>query len=192
MLLTSKAFNEKYKGTIFVKLINSKEIHNGYKFKTGLNVDIKPFNETGECQCGGFYFTESDKIANWLFYGNNKMMWMRIVTIPNDAMVFVEKDKFKTNKFILGTKKHIWSDKETCKNILSKNGLLLKYVTKQTKSICTIAVSSHGLAIKYVKKQNKKLCEIAISNFPCAYAFVDKKFRTNELWLDALWYFRSQ
>ncbi len=43
--LTGRQFNEKYKGHTFVKLTNKSEIHNGFQFQTGLNIDRVPSNK---------------------------------------------------------------------------------------------------------------------------------------------------
>ena len=37
----------------------------------------------------------------WLKYGNKKMVWMRYVSIPDDAQVYVDDNKYKCDKFIL-------------------------------------------------------------------------------------------
>lgn len=39
-VLTGEEFNKKYQGKSFVKLTNEEENHNGYQFRTGLNVEI--------------------------------------------------------------------------------------------------------------------------------------------------------
>ena len=111
--LTGKAFNQQFINNVFVKLTNPSENHNGYQFKTGLNVDFREFNPTDNCEPGGFYFTEFDKMEKWI--DNNEsdsdiyepMVFCRKVIIPDEAEVYIEDNKFKTDQFILGSRGYI-------------------------------------------------------------------------------------
>jgi hypothetical protein len=97
-MLTGEQFNEKYKYHKFVKLTNETENHNSFQFQTGLNIDHVKFNPVGECSQGGIYFTDINKIYIWLHYSDKHMYWIRNVTIPDDAQIYVETDKFKADK----------------------------------------------------------------------------------------------
>ena len=56
--ITGKQFNEIFKNNTFYKFTNNKEIHYGYQYVDGLNIDTNEFNiEGGECSKGGLYFT---------------------------------------------------------------------------------------------------------------------------------------
>ncbi len=66
-IIGGNQFNQKYKGTQFVKITNQKENHNGYQFKTWYNVDSLPFNLQGNCEPQGIYFVESQKSINGSF-----------------------------------------------------------------------------------------------------------------------------
>jgi hypothetical protein len=90
-----------------VKLTNETECHNGFQFKTGLNEDTIPFNPTGECEPGGIYFTDIGNMPEWLEYGNKQMKYCRTVTLPPDCRVYVEENKFKADKIILGERVEI-------------------------------------------------------------------------------------
>jgi len=51
---------------------------NHYKIlKTGLNIDLNPFDPHGDCRPGGIYFSHEDILAS-IDYGP----WMRKATIP--------------------------------------------------------------------------------------------------------------
>src|SRR5665647_3665118 len=106
-LLTGKEFNAKYTGKTLVKLTSESECHNGFQFKDGLNVDTVPFNPTSECKPGGIYFCELSKFFYWTIYNEKQMIWYRKVTIPDDAQVYVESDKFKADKLILSERHEI-------------------------------------------------------------------------------------
>ena len=90
-----------------VKLTNIRECHHGFQFETGLNVDTIPFNPTGECEPGGIYFTDIGNMPEWLEYGNKQMKYCRTVTLPPDCRVYVEENKFKADKIILGERVEI-------------------------------------------------------------------------------------
>lgn len=96
-------FNKIYQGVKFYKLTFEDEIHNGYQFKDGLNIDNIPFSPEGSCQPGGIYFTEDKHFDHWNF----SHTYYREVMIPNDAKVYVEDAKFKADKIILGPRKLI-------------------------------------------------------------------------------------
>jgi hypothetical protein len=183
-LLSGKVFNKKFAGIRFVKLTNKKENHNGFQFKTGLNIDTIKFNPRGQCRSGGIYFCELDKIGLWVIYGRDIFdcqfcVNYRKVTIPDDAQVYVEKNKFKTNKIILGEKESIWDDIILCELVVSHNGNNLYYVKNQTDRICELAVSQNGMALEYVKKQTDRICELAVRQNGWAIYYVKNK--TNKL-----------
>ncbi len=161
--LTGTQFNKIFKNYTFVKLTNQIEIHNKFKFKDGLNVDTIPFNPKGSCQPGGLYFTEINKMCLWLQYNCKYMYYCRVVTIPNDARVYIEKDKLKADKFILDKRTPIygltlWENEEMCLAAVKHNGYALGFVRNKTLKICLVAVKQNRLALKYVKKKiNKKI-----------------------------------
>lgn len=101
-MISGEEFNKINKDILW-KLTNEEEIHNGYKYSDGLNIDPIPFNIIRQCSPGGFYFTKEQMVHKWILYGNSVMKWMRPVEIPPDAKVYMETpDKYKTDKFILG------------------------------------------------------------------------------------------
>jgi len=114
-LLSGKDFNEFYGDITIVKLTKDDEIHNNLKFKTGVNVDVLPFSPFGQCSSGGLYFTDIMKMPMWMSYGDKTMKWIRYVSIPDDAYVYIEKDKFKCDKFVLSERQPIiFNDNGKC------------------------------------------------------------------------------
>ncbi len=75
-LFTGLKFKEKFPQQM-IKLTNRLENHNGFQFKTGLNVDFIPFNPKVECQPGGIYFCSIENIFKWLNYSNSEMIYYR-------------------------------------------------------------------------------------------------------------------
>jgi hypothetical protein len=125
-------------------------------------VDTVPFNPDGECQAGGLYFCSLDQLSLWLDYSLKPMYYAREVTVPDDAQVWVEKYKFKSDCLILGDRVPIvdllvWMDEDYCLRACKLNGLVLQYVRDQTLEICLAAVKENGRALQYVKDQTEAI-----------------------------------
>ena len=89
----------------YYKILNENEWHRGMCYRTGWNVDIKPFNPYGNCETGGLYYAREDILA-FLEYGS----WIRKVTIPSFAQVYCNPGypkKWKAQQIILGERKRI-------------------------------------------------------------------------------------
>ncbi len=188
-VLTGKQFHDKYKDKVFVKLTNKDEIHNDFKFKTGLNKDILPFYPTGECQPGGIYFTDKDKLSMWLYYSTQPMYYSRDVKLPDDAWVYEETDKFKADKMILGEREIIsemliWKDEDMCMKTVKNSVLVLRYISKQTGEICLEAVKQDGLALFYVREQTEEICLEAVKQNGGALCYVREQ--TPEICVEAV------
>ena len=188
-VLTGQQLNQQYPEKVFVKLTNQLENHNGYQFQTGLNIDSIPFNPSGECQPGGIYFCLLEKIHIWLNYNDDQMIYARVVTIPDDALVWVEREKFKADRIILSERQKIvdleqWKDPVFCLEAVKQDGLALQYVLEQTPELCLEAVKQHSWALQYVKEQTPQLCLEAVKQDGWALQFV--KQQTPELCLEAV------
>jgi hypothetical protein len=121
-VLTGIKFKADYPDTKFYKLTNKLELHNGFQFVDGINIDTQEFNPSGQCSSGGLYFTELNKIAMWISYRGQTMKYIREVEILDDSLVYVEKDKFKANKFILHSRVLLeefeeWNNFEFCSTL---------------------------------------------------------------------------
>ena len=83
----------------YLKVINSKKLHNGMKYKKGLNVDIRKFNDNPykTCVSGGLYFTTLEYLP---FFGNYGTQ-VAIIKIPKDAKLILDtgfKNKYRADK----------------------------------------------------------------------------------------------
>jgi len=91
---------------LYFKITNEKENHNGFQYNDGLNVLKEKFNDdpTASCVAGGFYFTNSENIFEFLDHG----IYLREITLPTDdpdfKMVQDKNNKWRANKIILGKK----------------------------------------------------------------------------------------
>ena len=197
--LSGTEFNEQYPNTEFYKLLTTDYKHYDFTYQHGLNVDHISFNPTGICSIGGLYFTEIDKVSYWI---NTNSVYIAKVTIPSNASVYVEKDKFKADQFVLDLDNkvlikdfYMWENEEFCKISVSQADVrnlifvknqpdeicklavrhdwrALQYVLLQTDEICTLAVSQYGRAFEWVKDQTDELCKLAVSHNGCMLEFV--------------------
>ena len=153
IILTGIDFNKKYNNIELIKLTNKNELHNGYQYITGLNIDIldNDLNYTKK----GFYFIKKSEMYKWLSYNKQSMKWMRTVSIPDDAKIIINDNYFKCDKFILGNRENIVLDYEMCKTAVKYNGLLLYFMIKHT---------NEGLPMHLTI--NSELYMLAIKNNP--------------------------
>jgi hypothetical protein len=101
-----------------VKLTTESENHNGFVFVTGENRDTIPFCPYASCSAGGIYFCKIADAQKWLQYNFSKMHYMRSVTLPDDARVYIEDGKMKADKFILGEREEIFTSKTLFNELL--------------------------------------------------------------------------
>ena len=159
-MMSGKEFNEIFKEISFVKLTNQNSVHNGFKFVEGLNIDVIKFKPTHRCGPGGFYFCEYSKFGDWINYNKNIGMSMYIwdVVIPNDAKIFVLRNKIKCDKFIISNKQYIWNNYTLCLEAVKQNGWNLQWVSEQTEELCSLAIKQNGDVLMLVENQTEKLC----------------------------------
>ena len=175
-VLSGNDFNSLYPNTAFYKLIYINFKHNNFTYKHGLNVDHIPFNPTGSCSAGGLYFSELNKVCTWLYLDS---VYIAKVTIPTDALVYIEATSFKADKFVLDLDNkilikdwHFWADADWCKQAITQNAYLLRFVKNQTKELCELAVQITPSTIRYVEKQTAELCEMAVKKDGYALQYV--------------------
>ena len=194
-LLTGAIFNQQYLNKKFVKLTNQLENHNGYQFQTGLNIDSIPFNPQGKCNPGGIYFCLFEDLQLWLNYIDQEMFYIRLVTIPDDALVWTEQNKFKADRLILSDRLEIgdlevWKDPAYCLTAVKYDGLSLRFIKQQTPEICLEAVKNndygllYGYALKYVLEQTEEICVAAVKKDGLALKYVTKQ--TPQICLEAV------
>jgi hypothetical protein len=100
----------------YYKILNKEEKHNSLQYKTGLNIDPRPFIPAGSCITGGIYFARED-ILSFLEYGP----WLREVILPPDARVYENPGlprKWKADKVVLGEREKI--DAEVIERLITE------------------------------------------------------------------------
>lgn len=166
--ISGKQLNELLDGMPLLKFMNDDDIHFGMQYVTGDNLDILPFNDTGKCCRGGLYVTTLEKFPlYWKKYGS----YARRVRISPQALVYVERNKFKCDEICLEEKML----KEDLLKILfseytqylkdNKSNKWKKFVSMMikkkfiqfiepcflTKNLLMDAIKNDGLALQYIK-----------------------------------------
>lgn len=88
--------------TLF-KITNEKENHNGYQYKTGLNVLNTRFSKYKSCVPGGLYFASAKNILYYLSYGVNlRLMRLDKVMDLEGFLMVKDENKYRSNIIYLG------------------------------------------------------------------------------------------
>jgi len=96
--ITGKLFNKLTGHKILIKFFTENDISRNFLYKTGLNKDFNIFTPHGSCKKGGLYFTQLKYFNEFMDFGPK----IAFVTIPDDARVYCEDNKWKANKIIIG------------------------------------------------------------------------------------------
>ena len=179
----------------YYKLTNREEKHRGMQYKTGMNIDILPFNPTGECSEGGLYFFSETQLIYHDIYCEESA-WIREVSFEGigGIDIYVERDKYKTNKFVLGKRqkfvsnrleRYIRFDNENIITEIKKNTNNIAYIPDKVKDIdmCISAVKKDGMALKYVPKKMKteNICKLAVQHSSFALEYVPDKLKDQDM-----------
>ena len=166
VVLTGAEFNEKFNGVKFFKLLSDNLKHNKFTYVHGLNCDQ---NFHPDVLCGkGLYFLEESCILKWLGYKKN-LKYIAVVTVPTDATVCIETDKFKADKIIIDIDKMIpisslpiFTNVESCRNLILNDPTLFKFFSVQTEDICKCSLV-HPTNFRYIKHKSQELKKLALS-----------------------------
>src|SRR5579872_1797184 len=166
--MTGEDFNKISSGITFIKLTNSEESHRGYQFKDGLNVDKNIFTAYEECCPGGIYFIEEKYMMNWIFYNREIgcMRYVRKVTIPDDANVYIEDKKIKADKIILGTREPI--AKNIYLDIVKNKDFPFESIPDDIKDreLCIEALKVNSFRFMHIPSsmRDKEMCMIIVND----------------------------
>jgi hypothetical protein len=153
--ISGKEFNEIFKDRIFCKFLNNNLRNRHFQYvEKSLNINTDKFLPSGKCLGGGLYFFDFIYFEEYSYdYGNR----ISIVTIPNDARVYIEEKKIKADKIYL-------SETYKVDNIFN----YLEWLEKNKKNeICDM---------------NKIIQEITALNIDLLN-FVDEKYKTYKFYL---------
>lgn len=101
----------------FFKLTNEHEIHHGFHYQNGMNIDILPFEWNGACCPGGLYFCEGNDILNNMDIYSR---FIREIFIPSHEVNILKDpsgDKWRSHSLFTSIR-HDLSDIDTVKWML--------------------------------------------------------------------------
>jgi Ankyrin repeats (3 copies) len=131
----------------YFKITNQDEVHYGFQYCTGLNIDVLPFSETGICVPGGLYFTTAEYLHN--FFDNGR--WIREVSLPENARwIKVESSdhsvpsKWRSDSLILGRRWDI-GDPASYATMVGCNLPSMDWAARNGHMDCLEWLHSHGM-----------------------------------------------
>lgn len=172
---TGEEFNKLSNGKLYYKLTNLNEVHNEFQFEDGLNIDTVPFSPTGECGRGGLYFTDKENFHHWI----GSHTYVRLVTLPDDAKIYIENNKYKTDKFILGERRPIIDDPVAIMSVLHSNPSRIQHIVTQTKELCEYVLSVSLANIQYIREPTEEMIERVLKDDMSLIRYIKKQ--TSEL-----------
>jgi hypothetical protein len=141
----------------FYKILRKDLLHNGFKYRLGLNIDSNPFSISVPCSPGGLYFTELRHLHYYADYGE----LVGEIEIPPDAQIYEEPGdatKWKADKIFL---KSIVPMRDFFATHVDKNYNFLEFIPPTAKTF--------------------EMCQTAIRKNPLLFRYVPQKFRTAEM-----------
>ena len=202
-VISGADFNKEHDKIQFYKFLPNDLMFYNYQYELGLNSNELSFDSTGSYIKGGLYFCDKSKChLFWKSYGTK----LALITIPNDATVYVEKDKFKSNKIIItdildftDVPDDFWliifnhsciafeyiknQTEELCVLAINKNPWLIASVHDQflTEELCKLAVNISGIVLQLIKNQTKDICTLAVKQHGMALKYVQNQFLTKDI-----------
>jgi len=172
--LTGKQVNQLLKGVPLIKFMNDDDNNDG------------------------IYVTTLDNFHCWI---DNYGEYVRYVTLPDDARVYIEDMKMKCDKLILSeikSKKYFLSDMFEQKMIsygqmlelVKKNEYALVYIDQKyrTNEMMMCAVKKNGHVLHHIDQQfrtNDMMIE-AVKQNGLALRYINQEFRTNDMMIEAV------
>lgn len=107
-LITGRQFNKLTRGVRFYKLTFPNELHRGFIYQSGLNVDTENFVPFPHC--AGLHFTEERFIGEWLDLHQRwgtPLKYKREVKLADHAKVYFMYDEVKADQLILGPREDL-------------------------------------------------------------------------------------
>jgi hypothetical protein len=106
-------------------------------------------------------------------------------------LVYIEKNKFKTNKFYLNKKISLVDfeylhNYDFCKLAIKINSNIFKYINNQNDELCRMAIERNPYLLYYVKNQTYELCKLTIERNPYTLKYVLACIKNNTTLLSRL------
>ncbi len=132
-VLPGEFFNQLYPDKTFVIVIKGYELGD-----VVIGKNHTPMSDVGNYLSGGYTVTILDNILNALPYEITKATNCFVLTVDDDAIVYIENEKIRTDKITVTERRDLfdldcWEDDDFCKMVIAKNSFLKKYIrTKLT------------------------------------------------------------
>jgi len=170
----------------FYKFTNYKENHFGLQYCDGEIIDPKPFNPSGECLEGGMYFFEQSQL---LLYGGYvaSAWWIREVILLPTSRVYKEKDKYKTDRFVLKERTRFYGDlseyitQKMCVECVKSDALMIQLIPGNliNEEMCLESVRQDGMILGFLPSSviNEKICIEALIENKYAYQYIPSRIK---------------
>ena len=149
----------------YYKVLNEKFNHYGFQYTLGLNVDVIDFNPRGDCEPGGFYYTDADHLVEFLYLG----CYIAEIEVPADAKVYKSprNNKWKADKIVILSYRRfndhpLFHDDRWCNLVVDFSASQIKLIPRQTRELCLKAVRRLGYALEFIGNQTEELCLEAV------------------------------
>ena len=136
---------------MYFKILNEKENHNGFQYKTGINTDTNELTHN-KCSAGGLYFSDENNICKFLDYG----IFIREVRLKKSEEIFHEDKKSKARTIQLMKKRKL-SELSTWKWMIENNVDITAYINH---AIRWASRYGHLQVVKYLVSQGADITEI--------------------------------
>ena len=185
--LTGKYFNKIYEGVRLYSFLDNDLKWLGVQYKLGLNLSSNSnlhFCQESMCHIHYFYRERSEHLTL-----QNHKSNLALVTIPDDAEIYIEENDFKTDKLSVeyimcfsDIPDNFWL------NLTVNEHRAFEYVKEQSYDICILAVQRNGLALQYVKNEfrTEKVCTLAVQQNCLALQYVPGHCQTESMCKEAI------
>jgi len=167
----------------------------GNKFYVIMN-DPKEFSIVGHQNVGFINFIDEKMIIYWVGSGS----FVSRVSIFSDSRVYVDRNKYMTNKLLLHRPQHIVDFLETWKspNNISRSFIqkriqhcydnLILPNNKKTPDVCLNAVTHNGLLLGQIPRDviSIEICLSAVKQNYLAWSYIPPEMRIYRIWLEVV------
>ena len=172
-ILSGTEFNKIFAKKEFYKLTKSSEVHFGFKFKDGINVDIHEFIPKLCDTPSGLHFTDIRNIPIWTDFKT----YIRKVSIPDDAIVVVGHSMYKTNKIFLHERTllkdfYMWKNLNFQFMAIKINACNLRFIKNPPECVQKMAVRINPNSLYYIEKPSLEVQKIALCNDIYSYYYI--------------------
>jgi hypothetical protein len=168
-------------GLIWVKVTNENMLHHDFQLKLGENIDNHELTQHN-CSQGGIYFCPFDLFGMYCEYGNG----YHEVSFTDDEDVWIEENKCKARRIVLGEKKlFINMSIDECKIAVAQDWYSIRYMSNESRNdheICKIAAAQDGYSIEYMSEERRndpEICKIAAEQNGISIKYMSKKMKND-------------